>query len=180
MLENAFLNVKLLGVSELLTIRVFSVGNVELNFKNWFTLSIPRPSIDRVYRSMRECWKAKSMDRCNTLLGIRDNKLVTFIKIDRLNLTSKNEQIGNIGRNILINCSIFTEFDPLDQRFSNVLGPGTFLQVRKISKDSPPHCPPGSAYSRKHKVCPFLMIRHNFNVLQIILRTPKLWLARRP
>ena len=42
------------------------------------------------------------MARCDTLLGIRDNKLVTHIKIHRLNLTSKSDQIENIGPNILM------------------------------------------------------------------------------
>ena len=53
------------------------------------------------------------MARFDTLHGIRDNKLVTHIKIHRLNLTSKSEQIENIGRNIFIKCSLFIAFDPL-------------------------------------------------------------------
>ena len=47
MLESVFfLNVEVFGVNVCLgeRIRVFSVGNVELIFKNWFRLSMRRPS----------------------------------------------------------------------------------------------------------------------------------------
>ena len=47
MLESVFfLNIEVFGVSDSLgeKIRDFSVGNVELIFKNWFTLSMLRPS----------------------------------------------------------------------------------------------------------------------------------------
>ena len=47
MLESVFLyNFKPFGDSDSLgkSIGVLSVGNVELIFKNWFTLSMPRPS----------------------------------------------------------------------------------------------------------------------------------------
>ena len=47
MLESVFfLNFKPFGASDSLgeRIRIFSVGNVELILKNWFTLSMPRPS----------------------------------------------------------------------------------------------------------------------------------------
>ena len=47
MLEGVFfLNVEVFGVNDSVgeRIRVFSVGNVELIFKNWFRLSMPRPS----------------------------------------------------------------------------------------------------------------------------------------
>ena len=37
-------------------IHIFSVGNVELIFKNWFTLSMDG---HRVYRSTREVWKER-------------------------------------------------------------------------------------------------------------------------
>ena len=53
------------------------------------------------------------MARFDTLHLIRDNKLVTHIKIHRLNLTSESEEIENIGRNIFIKCSLFIAFDPL-------------------------------------------------------------------
>ena len=49
MLENVFfLNVEVFGVSDTLgeMIRIFSVGNVELIFENWCTLSMLRPSSD--------------------------------------------------------------------------------------------------------------------------------------
>ena len=41
-----FLNVEVFGVSDTLgeTIHIISVGNVELRFKNWFTLSTLRSS----------------------------------------------------------------------------------------------------------------------------------------
>ena len=41
-----FLNVEVFGVGDSLgeRIHIFYVGNVELIFKNWFTLSMPRPS----------------------------------------------------------------------------------------------------------------------------------------
>ena len=41
-----YLNFELFGVSDCLgeMIGVLSVGNVELSFQNWFTLSTPRPS----------------------------------------------------------------------------------------------------------------------------------------
>ena len=39
--------------------------------------------------------------------------LVTHINIHRLNLTSKSEQIENIGGNIFIKCSLFIAFDRL-------------------------------------------------------------------
>ena len=45
-LESVFiLNVEVFGVNDCLgeRNRVFSVGNVELILKNWFTLSMPRP-----------------------------------------------------------------------------------------------------------------------------------------
>ena len=44
---------------------------------------------------------------------MRDNILITRIKILRLNLTSKSEQIENIGQNIFIKGSLFMTFDPL-------------------------------------------------------------------
>ena len=47
MLESvSFLNVEVFGVTDSVgeRIRVFSVGNVELIFKNWFRLSMRRPS----------------------------------------------------------------------------------------------------------------------------------------
>ena len=46
-----FLNFVVFGVSDSLgeRIRIFSVGNVELIFKNWFTLSIPRPSCSSIH-----------------------------------------------------------------------------------------------------------------------------------
>ena len=47
MLESVFfLNVEVFGVTDSVgeMIRVFSVGNVELIFKNWFRLSMRRPS----------------------------------------------------------------------------------------------------------------------------------------
>ena len=47
MLESVFfLNVEVFGVNDSLRerIHIISVGNVELIFKNWFTLSMPRPS----------------------------------------------------------------------------------------------------------------------------------------
>ena len=47
MLESvSFLNVEVFGVSDSLGERIlsFSVRNVELSFKNWFMLSMPRPS----------------------------------------------------------------------------------------------------------------------------------------
>ena len=46
MLESVFsLNFKLFGVCDSLSERIgfFSVGSVELIFKNWFMLSIPHP-----------------------------------------------------------------------------------------------------------------------------------------
>ena len=62
MLESVFfLNVVVFVVSDSLgeTIRIFSVGNVELFLKNWFTLSIPLPSSSS---TTREVWKARG--RC--------------------------------------------------------------------------------------------------------------------
>ena len=47
MLESVFfLNVEVFGVNDSVSerIRVFSVGNVELIFKNWFRLGVRRPS----------------------------------------------------------------------------------------------------------------------------------------
>ena len=47
MLESVlFLNVEVFGVTDSVgeRIRVFCVGNVELIFKNWFRLSMRRPS----------------------------------------------------------------------------------------------------------------------------------------
>ena len=47
MLESVFfLNIEVFGVSDSLgeRIRIFSVGNVELILKNWFTFSMPCPS----------------------------------------------------------------------------------------------------------------------------------------
>ena len=47
MLESVFfLNVEVFGVNDSVggRIRVFSVGNVELIFKNWFRLNMLRPS----------------------------------------------------------------------------------------------------------------------------------------
>ena len=58
---------------------------------------------------MQECGSLRHI----TLNPGRDNKLVTHIKIHRLNLTSKSEQIENIGRNIFIKGSLFIAFDPL-------------------------------------------------------------------
>ena len=92
------------------SIGVLSVGNVELIFKNWFTLSMPRPSSSLIHARSLE---SKSVARCDTLHRIRDNKLVTHIKIHRLTLTSKSEQIEMIGRNIFIKGSLFIAFDPL-------------------------------------------------------------------
>ena len=49
------LNVEVCGVSDYLgeRIHIFSVGNVELIFKNWFTLSRPRPSTSWVDPCMK-------------------------------------------------------------------------------------------------------------------------------
>ena len=62
MLESVFfLNVEVFGVTDSVgeRIRVFSVGNVELIFKNWFRLSMRRPSIEfidsRVKFGKQEC-----------------------------------------------------------------------------------------------------------------------------
>ena len=54
------LNVEVLGVSDSLgeRIHIFSVGNVEFIFKNWFTLSMPRQSsllIPRVKIGKLQC-----------------------------------------------------------------------------------------------------------------------------
>ena len=52
MLERVFvLNFKPFGVDDSLgeSNRVFSVGNVELVFHNWFTLSMPRPSSSLIH-----------------------------------------------------------------------------------------------------------------------------------
>ena len=66
--------------------------------------------------------ESKSVARFDTLHRIRDNKLVTHIKIHRLNLTSKSEQIENIGRNTFIKCSLFIAFDLL--HCTNTAKPG--------------------------------------------------------
>ena len=63
----------------------------------------------RVYRFTRKVWKAR-VARFDTLHLIRDNKLVMHIKIHRLNLTSKSEQIENIKRSIFIKCSLFIAY----------------------------------------------------------------------
>ena len=58
MLESVFfLNVEVFGVNDSVgeRIRVFSVGNVELIFKNWFTFSMRRPSS----LFTRAVWKAR-------------------------------------------------------------------------------------------------------------------------
>ena len=50
--ESVFiLNVEVFGVSDSLgeRIRIFSVGNVELIFQNWSTLSMPRPSSSSIH-----------------------------------------------------------------------------------------------------------------------------------
>ena len=46
-----FVIVEVFGVSNSLgeRIRIFSVGNVELIFKNWFTVSMPRPSSSLIH-----------------------------------------------------------------------------------------------------------------------------------
>ena len=52
MLESVFfIYFEVFGVRDSLgeRIRIFFVGNVELIFKNWFRLSMPRPSTDRGY-----------------------------------------------------------------------------------------------------------------------------------
>ena len=52
MLESVFFsNVAVFGVSDSLgkRIHIFSVVNVELIFKNWFTLSMPRPSSSPIH-----------------------------------------------------------------------------------------------------------------------------------
>ena len=52
MLESVFfLKVEIFGVSDSLgeRIRIFFVGNIELIFKNWFTLNIPHPSSSLIH-----------------------------------------------------------------------------------------------------------------------------------
>ena len=52
MLESVFfLNVVVFGISDSIgeRIRIFSVGNVELIFKTWLTLSMPRPSSSSIH-----------------------------------------------------------------------------------------------------------------------------------
>ena len=48
--------------------------------------------------------------------------LITRIKILRLNLTPKSEQIENIGRNIFIKGSLFIVFDLLHRTKTAKLG----------------------------------------------------------
>ena len=52
MLESVFfLNVEVFGVSDSLgeRIHIFSVGNVELIFQKWFTLTMPCPSSSLIH-----------------------------------------------------------------------------------------------------------------------------------
>ena len=67
MLESVFfLNVEVFGVTDSVgeRIRVFSVGNVELIFKNWFRLSMRRPSSLSIHARSLE---SKSVARFDTL-----------------------------------------------------------------------------------------------------------------
>ena len=61
-----FLNVEVFGVNDSVgeRIRVFSVENVELIFKNWFSLSMRRPSSLSIHACSLE---SKSVARFDTL-----------------------------------------------------------------------------------------------------------------
>ena len=65
MLESVFI-LNVFGVNDCLSarIRVFSVRNVKLIFKNWFTLSMPRPSRLSIHALSLE---SKSVAGCDTL-----------------------------------------------------------------------------------------------------------------
>ena len=53
-----------------------------------------------------------SVKNCNSraILLISNHVTLMYIKIHRLDLTSKSDQIENMGRNILIKCSVFIAF----------------------------------------------------------------------
>ena len=66
----------------------------------------------RVYRFTREVWKARVGLASTHYFESEITSWLRTSKYIALNLTSKSEQIENIGRNIFIKCSLVIAFDP--------------------------------------------------------------------